>query len=146
MEFSINTWVTEGQTKWRHDASALDPDLGVPSSELDYQGVDSNIVELSIYNKLPSGHSLKLSIGAGSIDNGVLVDDDYLSASGAVTYGATQSGAHRFSRTHSDIDGSGLFYFKGEFTPQDFISALPLLILVLAWGYTTGKRNILQVA
>jgi len=118
--FTFNTWMSQGQTKWRHDASALDSDYGVPSSELDYQGVNSQVAEIGMLAFLPTGHSLNLIFGTGVIDEGTLVDDDYLSASGAVNWGATQSGAHRFSRTHSDINGSRLFYFKGEFTPQDF--------------------------
>lgn len=120
LEFTFNSWVSNGQTKWRHDASALNPDYGVPTSELDYQGVNSQITEIGVFTHLPSGHRLKLTLGTGVIDEGTLVDDDYLSATGATNLGATQSGAHRFSRTHSDIDGSGLFYFKGEFSPQDF--------------------------
>jgi len=124
MEFSFNTWMSQGQTKWRHDSQ--DPLFGVPTSELDYQGVNSQIAEIGAIRHLSTGHSLKLTIGAGAIDEGTLVDDDYLSASGAAYYSATQSGAHRFSRTHSDIDGSGLFYLKGEFTPKDFHINTPL--------------------
>lgn len=120
MEFSFNTWMSQGRTKWRHDASALSPLVGVPTSELDYQGVNSRIAEVGVINHLPAGHDLKLTLGVGSISEGTLVDDDYFSASGAAYYGTTQSGAHRYSRTHSDIDGSGLFYFKGEFSPKDF--------------------------
>ena len=118
MHFSLDTWVTEGQTKWRHDSGH--PRFGVPTSELDYQGVNSTVVEFGVLRQLAKGHDLEISIGAGSIDSGLLIDDDYLSASGATYYGATQSGAHRFSRTHSDINGSDLFYLNGRFAPVDF--------------------------
>jgi len=119
MEFTLNSWMSEGQTKWRHDASALDAHFGVPSSELDYQGVNSQVTELGLTMQLPAGHALRFSLGSGAIEEGTLVDDDYLSASGATYYGATQSGAHRFSRTHSDIDGNGLSYFSATFMPHD---------------------------
>lgn len=115
----FNSWISTGQTKWRHDASAQNSDYGVPTSELDYQGVNSNVVEVRVMNILPSGQNLRLTVGKGFIDDGTLVDDDYLSASGAINLGATQSGAHRWSRTHSDIDGNGLFYLKGEFIPDN---------------------------
>ena len=120
MEFSIRYWMSHGQTKWRHDASTLNSLYGKPTSELDYQRVNSNIQEVGIIKALSQGHDLKLTLGMGGINEGRLVDDDYLSASGAEYYGATQSGAHRFSRTHSDINGGGVFYFRGEFFPKDF--------------------------
>lgn len=138
-EFSLNTWMSQGQTKWRHDSqSSL---YGVPTSELDYQGVNSQIIEISVLNHLLSGHSLKLTLGTGVIDEGTLVDDDYLSASGAVAFDATQSGAHRFSRTHSDIDGGGLFYFKGEFSPQDFHVSTSLADLRFSLGFHRWKEE-----
>ncbi len=119
MTFTFNIWVSQGQTKWRHDTQHYL--YGRPTSELDYQGIDSQVREVVIFTHLPTGHGLRFTMGTGDIDDGTLVDDDYFSASGAINYGATQSGAHRFSRTHSDIDGSGLFYFKGEFSPKDFM-------------------------
>lgn len=120
LEVNFNTWISTGQTKWRHDASALNPNYGVPTSELDYQGVNSNIAEVSVISRLTSGNIIAITIGTGFISEGTLVDDDYLSAEGADNYGATQSGAHRFSRTHSDINGNGLFYLRGELFPEGF--------------------------
>lgn len=119
LEFGINTWLSSGQTKWRHDASRLNTNYGVPTSELDYQNVDSSVTEVSAKKHLTNGNSLTFTFGTGAIDGGTLVDDDYLSASGAQNLGATQTGAHRFSRTHSDIDNSHLFYLGAEFLPRD---------------------------
>lgn len=119
--FSLNTWVSQGETRWQHDASKENPRWGVPSSELDYQDVNSNVLEVQMHSTLPSGYELSLSIGAGWIESGLLVDDDYLSASGAVYYSASKSGNHRFSRTHSDINGNILSFFNGSFSPKDFI-------------------------
>lgn len=114
----FNLWASTGQTKWRHDASKLDPDNGVPTSELDYQGIDSNIVEVSVWQELNLGHQLQFTIGKGTINDGLLVDDDYVSASGAVNLNTTRTDAHRYSRTHSDIDGGGLLYLEGKFLPE----------------------------
>ncbi len=150
IEYSFNTWITQGQTKWRHDASASNSDYGTPTSELDYQGIDSQVLEVGALSHLSTGHSLRFAVGTGLISGGTLVDDDYLSASGAAYYNATQSGAHRFSRTHSDIDGNGLFYLKGEFLPKDFQISNSLLQLNLGFGFhywseeytATGVRQV----
>ena len=119
--FSLTRWSSEGQTKWNHDASFLDPELGNPSSELDYQNLKSDIVEFGIRSQLKTGHDLQINIGLGEIKSGLLVDDDYLSAQGAIFYSATQTGEHRFSRTHSDINGDDLFYLKGVITPKNMV-------------------------
>lgn len=120
--FNLDIWSTSGQTKWRHDASYLNSRLGVPSSELDYQKIDSNILEFKMTETLPNGNGISIAIGAGLIEGGLLIDDDYLSAEGATFYSASQSGNHRFSRTHSDIDNSDMYYFSGELSPQNLSS------------------------
>ena len=132
--FDFNLWASSGQTKWRHDASMLNPDYGVPSSELDYQNVNSNVAEIRASRELNNAHQVRLTIGTGFIDSGTLVDDDYVSASGAVTYNTTQTGAHRFSRTHSDIEGNGLFYLKGEFLPAGLAYKSGLMELQASFG------------
>jgi len=63
---------------------------------------------------------LRLMIGGGAIGSGLLVDDDYVSATGAAYYGATVSGAHRISRTNSDIQDSGLYYVNAEYSSDGF--------------------------
>ena len=119
--FSLTRWASEGRTKWNHDASFLNPLYGNPSSELDYQNLKSDVVEFGIRTQLKTGHDLQIHIGLGEIKQGLLVDDDYLSAQGAVYYSATQTGEHRFSRTHSDINGDALFYLKGTITPKNLV-------------------------
>jgi len=119
--FGLNTWVSEGQTKWRHDASAIDSDYGVPSSELDYQGISSEIAELSGVLVFDHDDRVYITLGLGTINEGILIDDDYWSATGAVNQSDSRTDAHRFSRTHSDITGDGLFYLQAEFSPGNMV-------------------------
>ncbi|MDH5445004.1 MAG: hypothetical protein OEY52_05565 [Gammaproteobacteria bacterium] len=116
-EFSLSTWVSEGQTKWSFDnGSSL---YGRPTSELDYQKVASHILEIGVNHVSMEGHKLELNIGTGSVSSGLLVDDDYVSADGAISYNTTKTGEHRFSRTHSEIDSGSVQYLKGQLMPKD---------------------------
>lgn len=119
--FGARYWISNGYTNWRHDASFLDPEYGVPTSELDYQGVDSEIFEFNILTDVFNDDSLRLTFGFGNINDGRLVDDDYYSALGAVNQNTTETVAHRFSRTYSDIAGDGLFYLRGDFLPHELV-------------------------
>jgi hypothetical protein len=117
LEFNVTGWASGGETRWSHNAAVLNAIWGIPTSELVYEDIDSDIVELSV--ALPhANNKIRFAIGGGVIDSGRLVDDDYVSAAGATYYGATVSGAHRISRTHSDITGSGLFYLNAEYHPE----------------------------
>ena len=128
LEVAVTGWLSSGKSSWAHNASGLNSIWGNPTSELTYDNVDSDVVELSLV--LPyNSDSLHFAIGGGTISSGVLIDDDYVSAAGATYYGATQSGAHRISRTHSDITGSGLYYLSAEYHPDMFnfeIASVPL--------------------
>lgn len=119
LNFAITGWLSEGQTRWSHDASGLSNIWGNPTSELSYESVDSDIVEASVSLPLQND-KLRLVIGGGTISTGLLIDDDYVSAAGATYYGATLSGAHRISRTNSDIRGNGLYYISAEYHPDMF--------------------------
>ena len=112
IELSIATWISQGRSNWNHTApSSL---LGDPTSSLDYKDVWSNIVELSARVVHKRGFSLTGQIGYGAITEGVLIDDDFVSASGATAFGASVNGPHRISRTESDIGDSYVFYVNGE--------------------------------
>ena len=92
LEIAVTGWLSEGQSRWAHNASVLNNIWGNPTSELSYENVDSEIVEVSL--TLPyNSDNLHFAIGGGTIDSGLLVDDDYVSAAGATYYGATLSGA-----------------------------------------------------
>ena len=107
----VTAWTSDGETSWNHDASAIDPRLGNPCSELTYKKVKSNVIEVS---GRWQGERLytKAAYGVGDASDGTLVDDDFVSASGAAFFGTSVSGAHRFSRTHSEIDGDDLSYIN----------------------------------
>lgn len=102
VELSVRSWLfTAGETRWSHDASGLDPRLGDPTSALVYKDNDSHIIELG--GRLNFGRRGFVRAEGGfsvSFDRGLLVDDDFT----AVT------GQQIFSRTHSDITGSGTQY------------------------------------
>ncbi len=111
-EVGIGTWVSLGRTKWDHDASPVDPNLGNPTSELDYKETRSIIAELQGKLTFDEWLFLRASAGYGGIGGGTLVDDDYVSAQGATAFGTSVSGPHRVSRTESDIDGDYLWYIN----------------------------------
>ncbi len=112
IDVGLGAWISQGRSNWNHDSgSSL---FGNPTSALDYKDVWSNIVELNarlVHNK---GFSLKGQIGYGAITEGTLIDDDFVSASGATFYGTSVSGPHRISRTESDIGDSYVFYVNGD--------------------------------
>lgn len=109
-EVGVGTWVSLGGTKWDHDASAVDPTLGNPTSELEYKDTRSIVAEVQGRMTYDEWLFVQGSGGYGGIDDGTLIDDDYVSALGATTFGTSVSGAHRVSRTESDIDGDYLWY------------------------------------
>jgi len=117
VEVGLSTWISQGNTKWSHNASGPNfPNnlLGNPSSELDYKDVWSNVVELHGQVSLRNGLFFRGQFGYGGIDDGTLIDDDYVSAAGASFFGTTVSGPQRISRTESDIDGSNLWYLNAD--------------------------------
>lgn len=107
-------WKSTGETNWNHDASMRSSLVGNPTSELSYENVNSDILELGISYQANQKSFFRFKFGVGTVDSGLLIDDDYLSAEGAAKYGTTQQGTHRFSRTHSDVSDDSLSYFQLE--------------------------------
>ena len=114
-KLNVLAWKSTGETNWNHDASFLNSWLGNPTSELAYTDLESNIFEFGVSYQANEKSHFRFRYGVGVIDSGLLIDDDYLSAEGAAALGTTQQGAHRFSRTHSDIKDDDLSYFQLEF-------------------------------
>ena len=114
IDVGLATWISQGRSNWSHDASSLSSLLGNPTSALDYKDVWSNIVELNARLIHRLGFSLKGQIGYGAITDGTLIDDDFVSASGATFFGTSVGGPHRISRTESDISDSYVFYLNGD--------------------------------
>lgn len=105
VELGIGTWISAGDSQWSHNASAVSL-LGNPTSRLTYvdRFADTNIVELT--GKISVGPRWfgRLNIGGASIGGGRLTDDDFL----------TPDGGNPSSRTHSTIDGSGVWYLNAD--------------------------------
>jgi len=109
---AIGTWFSTGETSWNHDISNTSSIAGNPASELTYEDLESNIIEVEGEIKLPHRVFLRTQFGFGTINDGRLVDDDYVSAAGATNFGASQSGPHRISRTFSNVDGDNMWYLN----------------------------------
>ena len=116
-------WQSEGHTKIAHSSAELVPVFGDPTSVLDYRDVDSTVLELGARVDLRGDWYLETNIGAGSIDQGVLVDDDFVSAAGSDFFDASVPGAHMISRTESDVGDDDLFYINLAFGRNIFRSA-----------------------
>lgn len=129
LSLSLGIWVSTGKTSWNHDASASSSIAGNPTSELTYEDLASNIIELEAELRLPKDMFLRTQFGIGAINSGRLVDDDFVNAAGSTFFSATQSGGHRISRTFSDIDDNGMWYLNldlgytlwGSKNQQDFL-------------------------
>lgn len=113
-DVGLSAWITTGNTTWSHNASGVSSALGNPSSTLDYKDVAANFVELSAKATLRERWFARAAFGFADIGGGRLVDDDFVSAEGAASFGTTVSGAHRFSRTFSNVEGSQSWYVQGE--------------------------------
>lgn len=111
MAVGIKVWDSQGKMTWSHNASPQDPTLGNPTSRLTYQDIDSTVAEVSGHIELPQRFYLELVWGSGDIDDGSLVDEDFLSAFGAQFFGTSQSGEHVFSRTVSHVVDTDLHYY-----------------------------------
>lgn len=117
VELSVRSWLfTAGETRWSHDASGLDSRLGDPTSKLVYKDNDTQIIELG--GKVYFGRRGFVRAEGGfsvSFDRGLLVDDDFTAV----------GGQQIFSRTHSDVTGSGTQYgrFDLGFRAAEFIGS-----------------------
>ncbi|HIB42688.1 MAG TPA: hypothetical protein EYO37_01705 [Nitrospina sp.] len=112
LSLSIGLWISTGKTSWNHDSSGSSTVAGNPTSELTYEDLDSNIIELEAELRLPRKVFLRTQFGFGAINSGRLVNDDFVSAAGATFFSATQTGEHRISRTFSDIGDDSLWYLN----------------------------------
>jgi len=113
VEVGVTGWFTQGKTEWSHDASHLNPNLGNPTSNLKYEDVGTNVIELGAKVRFKNRFFLRGNFGWAAIGGGRLTDDHFLSAQGA-TNNASISGAQRFSRTFSDIGGDDMWYVNAD--------------------------------
>ncbi|MGC4095531.1 MAG: hypothetical protein QM706_00290 [Nitrospira sp.] len=103
VDVTLGTWVSVGDTRWSHDASSVSP-LGNPTSRLTYTDHSTNIVELTAKVYVGPRFFGRLKVGGARIGGGRLTDDDFL----------VPDGGNPSSRTHSDIDGSGLWFLNAD--------------------------------
>jgi outer membrane protease len=105
-EFALNSWLfTNGETKWSHDASGLDPQLGNPTSKLTYKDNNTHILELSGKFNFDRRWFVRLDGGFSvAFHRGTLTDEDFTSV----------GGQHLFSETTSNITGSGTQYVNAD--------------------------------
>ena len=102
VEFSLRSWMfTSGETKWNHNASGIDQQLGNPTSQLTYKDNNTHIIELAARMNVAHRWFVHGDFGfSAALNRGQLVDDDYTAV----------GGQHLFSQTNSDITGSGTQY------------------------------------
>jgi hypothetical protein len=104
-DFAIGTWISTGETRWEHDASASSSLFGNPTSKLKYKDVGTNVVDLAGTLWFTPKLFGRLNVGFASIGGGRLTDDDYLAA----------DGGNPSSRTYSDLKGDGMWYLNADF-------------------------------
>jgi hypothetical protein len=104
VEVSLRSWLfSTGETRWSHDASGLDPQLGDPTSKLKFKDNDTHLVGLGAKVHLNRRLYLDGEFGLSvDFDRGNLIDEDYF------------VGQRLFSRTSSDVTGKGTWYFSGN--------------------------------
>ena len=145
LDFGVTGWFSQGQTVWSHNASNLDPNLGDPTSRLKYKDVGTNVLELNGKLEFNNRVFVRGSFGFSDIGGGRLTDDDYLSAQGAAFFNASVSGAHRFSRTFSDLGGNNwmdMWYLTGELglMAHEFVNNKGFVNLFVGFQYWREKQ------
>jgi hypothetical protein len=103
LDVGLGTWISVGSTTWSHNASSVSP-LGNPTSKLTYTDHSTNVAELTAKLSVGPRWFGRLNIGGANIGGGRLTDDDYL----------TPDRGGPSSRTHSDINGSGMWYLNAD--------------------------------
>jgi hypothetical protein len=103
VDLSLGTWISVGDSRWSHNASAQSP-LGNPTSRLTYADHSTNVVEFTAKVSVGPRWFGRLNIGGASIGGGRLTDDDFL----------RPDGGSPSLRTHSDIDGSGMWFVNAD--------------------------------
>ena len=103
VELGLGTCISVGDTRWSHNASSQSP-LGNPTSRLTYSDHSTNVVEFTAKVSVGPRFFGRLNIGGASIGGGRLTDDDFL----------TPDRGNPSLRTHSDINGSGMWFVNAD--------------------------------
>jgi len=102
-DLAIGTWISTGETRWEHDASAI-PGFGNPSSKLTYKDVGTNVLELTGKVWMTPKWFGRLNVGYAGIGGGRLTDDDY----------GSNGGQRLFSSTQSNLSGDSMWYLNAD--------------------------------
>lgn len=100
-DLAIGTWISTGETRWEHNASAI-AGLGNPTSKLTYKDVGTNVIELTGKAWVTPRWFGRLNVGYAGIGGGRLTDDDY----------GSNGGQRLFSSTNSDLSGDSMWYLN----------------------------------
>lgn len=96
-------WYSTGHTAWDHDATSMNPNLGNPTSKLEYQKQIGRTGEIEIRGDEATGLFGRATIGIGSIGSGKLRDRDWFS--GDVLFSDTMSSVDGGDITYGSVDG-----------------------------------------
>lgn len=77
-EFGVRYWLSRGQTQWSHNAQAVDPTAGNPTSVLTYEDLEGHAAELHGRSDFGHGWFIKGNAGFGLIRSGSFDDEDFL--------------------------------------------------------------------
>jgi hypothetical protein len=97
-ELGIRYWVSSGITQWSHNAQAIDPSAGNPTSILTYDELTAHAIELHARRNFRDGWFLRGNAGLGSVRDGSLDDEDYA------------AGQFKFLDSTSPVQGNRLAY------------------------------------
>jgi hypothetical protein len=76
-EVGVRYWRSSGEAKWSHNSQIADPSVGNPTSILDYDGIDANVLELHARKAFPNDLFVKGNVGLGSVRKGTFDDQDF---------------------------------------------------------------------
>lgn len=96
VELNVSSWFTQGETRWSHNASTVNPRFGNPTSQLTYDDVGTNVVQVGGKVTVAKRFFLRGEYGFGGIGGGRLTDEDHVNGG--------------FSQTQSNISGNGVSY------------------------------------
>jgi hypothetical protein len=97
-ELGVRYWLSTGENKHSHNAQALFPDAGNPTSVLTYENLDAHVLE--VYGRQNFRHNwfLKGNLGFGRINRGSFDDEDF------------EAGQVKFSDTTSSVTAGWIGY------------------------------------
>jgi hypothetical protein len=110
---TVSVWETDGGTSWNHSARSLNTVFGDPTSKLEYRDISGTVIDLGLEVPLASGFYMDFHYAHSSVDDGILIDDDFLSPEGAAFLGIGTTNDLLLSRTVSAVQEGTIQSFSG---------------------------------